>query len=73
MHGSTSAHNHDVWAQGRIAQGWTKGPYRDDHAKQHPDLIPYDELPESEKLIDRNSVTATLRAIVALGYRIERD
>jgi hypothetical protein len=64
-------HNHDVWAQGRIAEGWTWGPKRDDAAKEHPDLIAYTDLSDGEKKYDRNSVVETLKAIVALGYRIE--
>ena len=64
--------SHDIWAQQRIADGWTYGPQRDDPAKKHPDLVPYDQLPESEKEYDRSTAMQTLRAIVALGYRIER-
>ena len=64
-------HNHDTWAQGRLAQGWRHGLVRDDAAKRHPDLVPYDELPEWEKEFDRNMVTGTLRAVLSLGYRIE--
>lgn len=65
-----AVHNHDVWARQRIADGWTWGPRRDDAAKQHPCLVPYDELPESEKQYDRNTALEALKAIVALGYQI---
>ena len=65
-----AAHNHDIWAKGRIAEGWTWGPNRDDAAKKHPDLVPYDELSEGEKQYDRNSVIETLKAILAEKYRI---
>jgi ryanodine receptor 2 len=64
---------HEVWAQGRLAQGWRYGPARDDILKEHPCLVPYDELPESERIFDRSTAAETLRAILALGYRIERD
>jgi hypothetical protein len=64
---------HDHWAALRMAEGWTWGPRRDESTKQHPDLVSYDDLPESEKQYDRNSALETLKAIVALGYRIERD
>jgi hypothetical protein len=63
---------HDHWARRRIAEGWSWGPARDDAAKKHPCLVPYDQLPESEKQYDRDSALETLRAILALGYRIER-
>jgi hypothetical protein len=64
-------HIHDIWAKERIAEGWTWGPERDDRRKYHPDLVPYADLPDGEKRFDRNSVLETLKAIVALGYRVE--
>jgi hypothetical protein len=62
---------HDHWALGRLKEGWTLGPRRDDATKKHPCLIPYDQLPESEKQYDRSSAIETLKAVIALGYRIE--
>lgn len=63
---------HDLWALQRMQQGWTYGPQRDDAAKKHPDLVPYSELPESEKEYDRTTAMEALRAIMALGYEIRR-
>lgn len=63
---------HEIWARQRLAQGWTRGPKRDDARKQHPWLIPYAQLPESEKVYDRNAAIETLKTIVALGYTIEK-
>ena len=63
---------HDVWAAGRIAQGWTYGEARNDERKETPCLVPYDDLPESEKQYDRNTAIETLKLIMALGYRIEK-
>ncbi len=63
---------HDLWAARRIADGWTWGPQRDDAAKKHPCLVPYADLPESEKGYDRDAVLGTIRAVLALGYRIEK-
>jgi hypothetical protein len=39
---------HEVWAQERMAQGWRFGPERNDQRKEHPSLIPYEQLPEKE-------------------------
>ena len=61
---------HEVWAQNRMAEGWTYGPERDDAKRQTPCLVPYEELPESEKAYDRNTALETLRFIVSLGYDI---
>lgn len=61
---------HEVWSQGRLADGWTFGAKRDDTKKLHPCLIPYSNLPESEKEYDRRTAMETLKAILALGYEI---
>jgi hypothetical protein len=61
---------HELWAQERIAQGWRFGPERSDQRKEHPSLVPYEQLPEAEKVYDRNTAMGTLKAMQALGYRI---
>lgn len=63
---------HDVWARGRIAEGWTYGGNRDDAKKETPCLVPYPELPESEKEYDRNTAMETLKLIVKMGYAIQK-
>jgi ryanodine receptor 2 len=64
---------HDHWALERLGDGWTFGAERNDSQKKHPCLIPYAQLPDSEKKYDRKAAMETLKAIIALGYRIERD
>lgn len=61
---------HDLWALERMAQGWSYGPTRDDARKLHPCLLPYADLADSEREFDRVTALGTLRAILALGYRI---
>lgn len=63
---------HDVWAAGRIKEGWTYGPVRNDANKQHPCLVPYEELSEDEKEYDRNTAQETLRLIMKLGFNISK-
>ena len=68
--GESLARNvHEVWAAGRIADGWTKGP-RNDDLKQHPCLVPYEELSEEEKDYDRRTSIETLKFIISQGYTI---
>jgi len=62
---------HDNWARQRMKEGWTYGPRRDDNAKKHPDLVPYADLPESERDYDRTMAIETIKVILASGYRIE--
>jgi hypothetical protein len=63
--------SHDFWASQRLQDGWTLGPARDDGPKQHPSLVPYDELPDAEKVYDRRLALETPRAILALAYKFE--
>ncbi len=63
---------HEIWAQTRIAQGWTFGSERNDAEKKHPCLVPYEELPEEEKVYDRNTSIETLKFIVSNGYEIRK-
>jgi len=64
---------HEIWAQERINQGWTYGEKRDDVLKQHPCLIAYEDLPEEEKVYDRNTSIETLKLILKLGFKIFRN
>ena len=61
---------HDIWALQRISEGWRFGPSRNDLEKEHPCLVPYEELPESEKDYDRKTALETIKTILALGYKI---
>ena len=58
---------HDVWAVARMKEGWTYGPVRDDAKKQHPDLVPYPALPDSEKEYDRLMAANTIKLVKKLG------
>lgn len=63
---------HDVWARKRLDEGWLWGEERSDRNKTHPCLIPYERLPEHEKAYDREIVIATIKMLVAMGFKIER-
>jgi RyR domain len=68
-----SCNTHEVWAaQQRMAEGWRWGQHRDDARKLHPSLVPYEQLPESEKEYDRGTAMQTVKAILALGFRLSR-
>lgn len=64
---------HEVWAQTRIEQGWTYGEVRNDELKQHPCLVEYEELPEEERVYDRNTAIGTLKLIRQLGFNITKE
>ena len=63
---------HELWAQERIAQGWRYGVRRDDSTKQHPSLVPYEDLSEDEKRFDRNTAAGALKKagwLLRHGYK----
>lgn len=64
---------HEVWAMARIQEGWHYGAERDDVLKTHPGLVPYEQLSEGEKSYDRNTAIETLKLLIKLGYRIEKE
>lgn len=63
---------HENWSKERIHQGWHHGPERNDTKKESPCLIPYEELPESEKEHDRIAATELLKTILLLGFSIKK-
>ena len=63
---------HEVWAAGRLAAGWKYGPVRDEQKKEHPCLIPYEELSEEEKDFDRATALSTIRFILSKGYHLTK-
>lgn len=61
---------HDIWAQKRLSEGWTSGAQKDATRKMTPFLVPYSELPDSERETDRRMVRNTLLAAIAVGVQI---
>lgn len=59
---------HEIWAEKRQAEGWTYGPERNDLLKQTPDMVPYSQLPDSEKEYDRKMAMKTIKLLKKLGY-----
>lgn len=63
---------HEVWSEGRMKDGWKYGEERNDEAKLHPCLVPYEDLTEAEKEYDRKTSQETLKLIMKLGFKIVR-
>jgi hypothetical protein len=47
---------HERWMADKLAAGWTYGNPRDDAARQHDCLVPWEQLAESEREKDRDAV-----------------
>jgi len=63
---------HELWAEQRIKDGWIYGPERNDTKKEHPGLVEYEELSESEKEYDRITAMNTIKTIIALGFTLNK-
>jgi hypothetical protein len=62
---------HDVWVKQRIAEGWKYDAERNDQQKEHPCLVPYEDLPDNEKQYDRNTALETVRFLLNSGFEIK--
>lgn len=58
---------HEVWAKGRTDEGWTYGETLDREKKTHPCLVPYEDLPESEKDYDRRTSLEAVKFLILRG------
>ncbi|MEA5362881.1 NAD-binding protein [Amycolatopsis sp., V23-08] len=61
---------HQRWAEERRARGYIYGPNRGE--QRHPNLVDWDELPESAREKNRMFVRALPRVLVGAGFQILR-
>ena len=61
---------HDLWCEERESQGWRHGSPRHDARKIHGLLVPYIELPETEKDKDRNQIRSYPAIAATAGLSI---
>ena len=58
---------HEAWQQERTRQGWKYGETTDRARKTHESMIPYEDLTEDEKDLDRRTVKQVIEMLVSLG------
>lgn len=44
--------SHESWMAEKLASGWKYGPVKDPDLKEHPCLVPFDELPREQQAKD---------------------
>src|SRR5699024_9382350 len=57
--GASAPEMHQSWCEHKTARGWRYGPVKDEEAHTHPCLVPYPQLPASQRAKDH-----LIRAIV---------
>lgn len=66
LSGATPEELHQSWVDFKVADGWTYGLIKDEVKRTHPCIVPYEELPESQRLKDQ-AFHAIVQAFVAGG------
>jgi hypothetical protein len=49
---TTPEQSHEGWLAQKVADGWVYGPVKDPVLKQHPCMVPYEELPAEQRMKD---------------------
>lgn len=45
-------YSHVLWMEEKLATGWSYGPVKDPDKKEHPCMVPYDQLPPEQRAKD---------------------
>ncbi|XP_037305735.2 ryanodine receptor 3 isoform X2 [Pungitius pungitius] len=61
---------HELWGMNKIELGWTFGKVRDDNKRQHPCLVDFSKLPETERNYNVQMSSETLKTLLALGCHV---
>jgi len=65
--GRTPRESHQAWADWKRAQGWKAGPEKSVERKEHPNLVPFEELPVAEQSKDSIFLAVTRAVLSAHG------
>ncbi|XP_059411475.1 ryanodine receptor 3 isoform X2 [Carassius carassius] len=61
---------HELWGTNKIELGWSYGKIREDNKRQHPCLVDFSKLPETERNYNLQMSTETLKTLLALGCHV---
>lgn len=53
IRGDDPAQSHRNWLDFKIEHGWVFGDVKDEVAKTHPCIVPYNELPDEQQIKDK--------------------
>lgn len=62
---------HDRWLASRYARNWVYAPTRDDAAREHPDMVSWEELPEPRRDIDRAMIRQLPALMAEMGMLLQ--
>jgi hypothetical protein len=65
---TTPEQSHEGWMRHKEAEGWVYGPVKDPEKKEHPCLLPYDQLPVEQRRKDEIFKSVVQTILISLGY-----
>lgn len=63
-------HEHKLWLDFHIQNGWTYSPKRDNEKRRHNLLVPFDKLPDDQKPKDHQAIRSYPDLAKLAGYKI---
>jgi len=60
--------SHESWLAEKVEKGWTYGPVKDPEKKEHPCMVPFEQLPLDQQQKDHLFVSTVRSMATALGY-----
>ena len=63
---------HERWMREKQNSGWSYAPVRDNSAKKHPDLLPWEQLSEPVRDKDREAIRNIPAALAPAGFCVRR-
>ena len=63
---------HDRWVREKIEDGWAFAPVRNDKKKQHDCLVPWEELTEEIRGLDKEPCANIIPILSEMGYGVYR-
>lgn len=63
---ATPADTHNSWVELKLANGWRHGPVKDESAKLHPCIAPYEDLPITQRTKDHIYLAVVRSALIEL-------
>ncbi len=63
---------HDLWVEDYLEKGWKYGPVKNIENKISPYLVPYEELTEEIKELDRDTIMNTIPLLNSIGMKVYR-
>lgn len=65
-------YEHREWCKEKRGTGWTKGDEKDDEKRTSPYLVPWDELDEDTKKLDKDAVLNIPNLLDSIGLKVVR-